>query len=89
MDLCSALDHISNPQGHDDFSSGGGDVGHSGGRGATGGGGAGHHDDGEDHSFNGDDFTHFEREFRGGIQPTADYYDDIYAGGKFTLTFKA
>ena len=66
------------PQDHD--YQGGGDVGHTGGhaggRGGSGsGGGGGHHDDGGDPSFNGDDFTHFEREFRGGITPT-DYYED-------------
>ena len=51
--------------------------GHGGRGGGGGGGGGGHHDDGDDPSFNGDDFTHFEREFRGGITPT-DYYEDFY-----------
>ena len=66
------------PQDHDYH--GGGDGGHTGGHGGGrggGGGGGGHHDDGHDPSFNGDDFTHFEREFRGGVQPT-DYYEDFY-----------
>lgn len=68
---------------------GGGDVGHTGGhaggRGGSGsGGGGGHHDDGGDPSFNGDDFTHFEREFRGGITPT-DYYEDYPAHPESTF----
>ena len=83
-----------NPQDHD--YNAGGDGGHGGGHGGgRGAGGGGHHDDGEDPSFNGDDFTHFEREFRGGIQPT-DYYEDFYprkfpafvhSNSKFLLVF--